>query len=435
MNLDKSFVKKMLSIEVKEYHESIKEIMPHMVYDDGRKAFRFIIEHVKSYHKLPDESIIKAETGVSFDEDAPEPIEYYIDSIKERYLFNRVGKSTEEIVGAIEKHDGKKAFEILEKAAHDIRSEELAGTKTKSIISLGDKILEQYTQHKAGMITGVKSPYPMLDEYTLGWQPEDMVVVVARPGTGKTWLLTAMAESAWEDGMKVFFVSPEISDVKLAQRFLALHLKLPYMDMRRGRLGAFLEPQLFDGVKKLMKEDEKRFMTLSSEFGVDLPSIRAGIIDFQPDIVFLDGLYLIDTGDKWADRFSRVSAAADELKKINRKFGVPIITSTQFNRNVKPGKRKMSLEDLGLSDVIGWNADWCFGMFQDKDMKLDGKMTLIPLKTRESENIDDLELNWNFTTMDFSEIGTVSPTASYSEKSTSSAWDTPDDSDEEDIPF
>ena len=430
MNLDKSFVKKIIGLNIKDFHDVLREVSPHMVYDDGLKAFRFIVEHVKSYHELPNEKTIERETGVFFDEDSPESVQYYIDSVKDRYLFNRVGKSTEAIVSAIEKRDAKKAFDILEKAAHDIRSEEIAGSKTKSVISLGDKILEQYEQHKKGMITGVRSPYPTLDEYTLGWQKEDMVVIVARPGTGKTWLLTAMAESAWKNGLKVFFVSPEISDVKLSQRFLSMHLKLPYMDLRRGKLGSFLEPQFFDGVKELIKKDDKRFMTLSSEFGVDIPSIRAGIMDYQPDIVFLDGLYLIDTGQKFHDRFSRVSAAADELKKINRKFGIPIITSTQFNRNVKPGKKKMSLEDLGLSDVIGWNADWCFGMFQDKDMKLDGKMTLIPLKTRESENIEDLELNWNFTTMDFSEIGKMPSVASYSPiKESESVWD------DEDIPF
>jgi len=408
MNIDKEFVQKLISLEsMSDYHDASKKVTPEMLFGEGKKAYKFIKDYVNKYSKIPDSKTIKDETGVIFEDVAKEPSEYYIDQIKERHLFNRVGEGTKEIIKAIEGHDGKKAFELLESVAYEIRRDEIYTSKVKSIISLGDTVVDIYDRVKGGLTTGIKSGFPMLDEYTQGWQNEDMVVVVARPGTGKTWLLTVLAEAAWKEGKKVFFVSPEISDVKLAQRFMSLHLKLPYGDLRKGSLGSFLEPKLYDGVNELMSSDEKRFMTLSSEFGIDLNSIKAGIMDYKPDIVFLDGLYLIDAGPQFKDRFSRVSAVADEIKKLNRKYNCPIITSTQFNRNVKPGKKKMSLEDLGLSDVIGWNADWCFGMYQDKDMKLDGRMIIVPLKTRESETIEDVELNWDFQTMDFSQRGGV----------------------------
>ena len=404
MNLDRLFITKLIDCDTSDYSEVSKVIKDSMLFGADKKAFRFIKDHFIKYSSLPSKETVEVECVISFEEEAVEPIDYYVDNIKSRHLYNTMGDGTKEVIGLLEKQKPEEAFKVLEKFSQKIRSDEILENRVTSIISLGEKIVEQYEKHKDGMITGVKSPYPTLDNYTLGWQDEDMVVVAARPQTGKTWLLTVMAEYAWRQGQKVFFVSPEISDIKLAQRFISLNLKLPYMDLRRGRLGSFLEPTFYSGVKELVKNDDKRFMTLSSSFGIDINSIRSGIIEFKPDIVFLDGLYLLDTGSKFVDKYSRVSQAADEIKKINRTFKVPCITATQFNRNVKPGKKKMSLEDIGLSDVIGWNADWVFGMYQDKDMKLDGRMDLIPLKTRESEDIENVELNWNFNKMDFSEV-------------------------------
>lgn len=430
MNLDRLFITKIIECEASEYIEATKVVKDFMLFGVDKKAFKFIKSHFSRYSSLPSKDTISLECSVDFEDEAIEPIGYYIDSIKSRHLYNSMGEGTKEVIGLLEKQKPEEAFKVLESFSQKIRSDDILENKVTSIISLGDKIVEQYEKHKDGMITGIKSSFPTLDNYTLGWQEEDMVVIAARPQTGKTWLLSIMAEYAWRQGQKVFFVSPEISDIKLAQRFISLNLKLPYMDLRRGRLGSFMEPSFYDGVKELIKNDDRRFMTLSSSFGIDINSIRAGIMEFKPDIVFLDGLYLLDTGSKFVDKYSRVSQAADEIKKINRSFKVPCITATQFNRNVKPGKKKMSLSDLGLSDVIGWNADWVFGMHQDKDMKLDGRMDLIPLKTRESEDIEDVELNWNFNKMDFSEIEDIDSASSVK------GFEIPEDKSlDEEIPF
>ena len=56
---------------------------------------------------------------------------------------------------------------------------------------------------------------------------------------------------------------------------------------------------------------------------------------------------------------------------------------------------------------ISQNADCLIGMFQDEEMRTMRRMLLRVLEHREGEPVN-LLVNWDFTSMNFSEIGVVS---------------------------
>jgi hypothetical protein len=56
-----------------------------------------------------------------------------------------------------------------------------------------------------------------------------------------------------------------------------------------------------------------------------------------------------------------------------------------------------------MTDVAGWNADLIFGLIQTEEMKKNKRLAFKPLKVREGES-EEIECNWDFTTMNFSEL-------------------------------
>ena len=119
-------------------------------------------------------------------------------------------------------------------------------------------------------------------------------------------------------------------------------------------------------------------------------------------IVFLDGLYLIRSGGK--DRHSMVSNTGDQLKRISLQYNVPIVASHQFNRDVDMNDpNTITLENIGISDVLAWNSDVVLALIQTDEMREEKEMGIRPLKIRDGMARDDVLVNWDFNRMVFTE--------------------------------
>ena len=212
-----------------------------------------------------------------------------------------------------------------------------------------------------------------------------------------TFCMLMLARHAWMSGKKVLFVGTEMNRVKLAIRLYSIHLKLPYREIRSGTLGEYQEQKLRDGIAEMMEQDG--LYVVGDDFDASIQEIEAAVDEVRPDIVLVDGIYLVKNEGR--DRHTRVSNTADDLKRMAKRRGIPIIASSQFNREVDPNsKAKVSAENIGITDVIGWNADVIYGMYQTDDMDEDDIMGFRPMKLREGEG-KDFFTQWKFSDMSF----------------------------------
>lgn len=217
-----------------------------------------------------------------------------------------------------------------------------------------------------------------------------------------SWLAIAVTEFAWRSGHKVLFATTEMSKIKIVQRFSAYWMKLPYDDIRKGRLGVFAEKKFYDGVQELLKAEGLVFV--GGDFDFTIGSFESAVEESDPALTVLDGAYLLRVDGN--TRTEQAANAFNELKRMAHRRMIPFFVTSQLNREAKGsmGGNKISVDQIALTDVAGWNGDVIYGVVQDDDMKKDGKMALKPLKLREGIGIEELELNWNFDTMDFTEI-------------------------------
>lgn len=401
MDLDRAFVSSLLvggQVAIRQMRE--KGLSPEFVFGDARKALDFVLDYYGRYHSLPDVHIIQGRTGVEL-EPIPDgtPPEFFLDQMIERKLFKRIQDGIAKVSANLEERDAIAAYKTLEEEIREIRKEQAVPSKVVNLLSLTPEVVALYERIKAGE-RGVLTPWSSVNDMTLGFWPQDLVLFVARLGVGKTWMTILIAGHAWVSGKRVLFATTEMGMVKIASRWLASHLKISYKNLRKGLLGAFEEQRMRDEVAKL--SGLEGFYTVGGSFDFRPESFEAAIDECRPDIAVLDGAYLLRV--KGANRLEAAANSFDELKRVAMRAKVPVVVTTQFNREgAKSKKGGGKVEHIAMTDVAGWNADLIFGLEQTDDMKRDRRMRINPIKFREGEGYP-IDLRWDIDQMDFAEV-------------------------------
>jgi len=398
MDLDLSIIGSVLSQDGAFSYARRYGVTSKILKGKGADLWSFIIEHFVEYGSIPTQDFFQAKNGIQVPE-AHEDIKVLVDDLKKRALWEKSLVLHENMGQALDKQEP--VLPMVGEFLSDVYKSDITGQKVGNLLALGHDVWDLYSRMKNGE-RGILTPWEAMDDMTLGFWPGDFIVFVARVSVGKTFSMLLLARKAWMDGKKVLFVGTEMNRVRLAMRFFSIHLNLPYADFRRGRLATPVESRAEEAIR-LMTE-QKGLDIVGDDFDADINQIVSAVEQTRPDILFVDGLYLVKNEGK--DRHTRVSNTADDLKRLAKRIGIPIITSTQFNREVSSNTRSgISASNVGISDVIAWNCDVMFGQFQTDDMKEDKLMGFQPLKLREGRG-REFYVKWDFEEMDFSQAAT-----------------------------
>jgi hypothetical protein len=381
-------------------------IKPDHLSNEGSKLLEFVYDYTQQYGELPSVVVLEAKSGVILDD----PImgipdgtaDFFVDQILEARLFLTVQEGVATVTDYLDQKKSHEAMAAMASAAREARRSLLTKSTIEQSFQLGDRVLKLYEDIKSGK-RGIQTPWATINEETFGLWPQDLFLMVARLGKGKTWLATCMAHQAWwVGGHKVLFATTEMAKEKIYQRMCALHLKLPYDDVRKGRLDAFSEQRFRDGIK-LMAEKPDLYIA-GGDFDFQVEAFQAAVEEVEPELVILDGAYLLKVDG--ASRTERMANGWDTIKRLAHSSHCPFFVTMQFNRDVKGNKAEgMDPGTVALSDVAGWNADVMYGLYQTDEMKKAKRAGLKPLKLREGAGVNEMLINFDFEAMDFTEIG------------------------------
>lgn len=422
MDYSKALVTAILSLPQDEGKKAFERALargvgPNRLHGEGLLAFNFLTEYVAKFGAMPIPQQIHGKLGVSltdtdtfiFDDAPPRSADWFIDEVNNQHLHVKIQEGLEQVLRLQGDRQPAQAYTELEKLVVALRSEQIGLSNVESLFKLGPEIKEFYLKIKEGQ-RGVLTPWDKVNDITLGFWPEDLILFVARAGVGKTWTAVLLALHAWRtpkpitgEQRRVLFITTEVSRMRIGMRFYAAMERLPYGEFTHGHLdSAFTEPRFFKAVEDLYNAEG--LYIIGGDFDFQIESVASAIETCKPDLVILDGVYLLRV--QGANRNERMANAFDEMKRLAKRKRVPLVITTQFNREVKKDLAKtVQMESIALSDVGAWNADLIFGLIQDDGMKNEKKMILKALKVREGSG-DEVMVNWNFDRMDFSEIVT-----------------------------
>jgi KaiC/GvpD/RAD55 family RecA-like ATPase len=400
LDLGKALVSALLVGGRDAVHKALETgLKPEFVEGEARGAYEFLVDYVKNFDGLPGKDVIFGRTGVELP-DVAEPAEFFIQETLNLRLHTLIREGVEGVADKLRERKPGEALEALEKIGRTARQEVYHQSKVVEFPILGADVLRLYERIKAGE-KGILFPWPSANEETFGMWPQDLILLVGRLGSGKTWYALHIALEAWKAGKRVLFATTEMSKTKVAQRLLALYLRVSYDDLRKGRLGAFVEDKMKKAVEEM--QDKRGLQVVGGDFDFHAESFSAAVDQAEPELVVLDGAYLlrVDGGT----RTEKAANAFDMMKRLANSRKVPLLATHQFNRDVKANtKGSMKVEAIGLTDVAGWNADLIYGIEQTEEMKKDKWAKLKPLKMREGPGTQDLDVKNDFDSMDFSEI-------------------------------
>ncbi len=399
MDAEKSVICKVIhSGEIRSIID--RRITSDMFFDErNRKVFMYVMDYYKKYGTVPIIEVMDREFSDYPILHIKEPVDYCIDKVVEKYVRNKGSdillKNTSNFVN--------NPMEGLDKLRDHFNNLYINANPTEdsNVLESVDERMKFYTKMKdLGGIDGYSTPWEPLDRATMGWHPEELIVIVSRTGIGKTWALTIISEHCWNNDLSVLFVSNEMSAQQIQRRFDAVHFKLPYSEFREGLMADGHEERYFKGLQDLKNSGKKPIWVVGNIGGVS--AIASKIDQYKPDIVCVDGMYLLQDDRRGRDKWERTSNISRDLKQLSTQKKLPVIATTQFNRAMEGFKfDDVTLASLGFSDSIGQDGSVVIGLFRSKDMELNRVMYVRMLKVREGEPVD-FSVNWNLHTMDFS---------------------------------
>ena len=382
-------------------------LKPDAFFDDGRKVFEHTLNHFTQYGKTPDAQTVFVDTNIMVPAltDIPEPVDYYIDRLKSRAVDNLTKNRVKEQLEAMDKGDAKGAIAAAHGLMSDLHKQNLVGEVIEDWTQRTDDRWKDYEEAKAtpGGMIGLPTPWNTLNEKTQGIQKGDLWIIVGRPSTGKSWIEVVMATYLWRLDKRPLFVSLEMQTAKIMRRLDANYMKLDYRNLRTGKLGMIAEPiyqQNLAGLKgkhPLHVVTRKRVKTVQD--------IAILIEQLDPDVTIIDGMYKLKVpyGNRLS-QWEKMTEIMDQLHEMVQEKKHRIVASTQFNRDVKKGSTKASIDALAFADAIGMNADVIFGLLPTDEMR-ENKQTLFKMLKNREDDMAHFRAKFDVFAQEFDEIG------------------------------
>jgi len=226
-------------------------------------------------------------------------------------------------------------------------------------------------------VTGVPTGFTKLDELTAGLQRENLIIVAARPGGGKTSWAVNVAVNAATHKIPVLIFSLEMSKYELMERMLAAEARLDSGRIKRG----FLEYSDWKNkIHPASKSLAEAPIMIDDSSSISIMEIRAKARRFRGDTRYFPptpapvdgrmpppplGLIVVDylqlckgsASRREENRQQEIAEISRGLKALAKDLKVAIIAVSQLNREVEKREGKPKLSDLRESGAIEQDAD------------------------------------------------------------------------------
>ncbi len=289
-----------------------------------------------------------------------------------------------DVVGTIDELIGK-AEEALSEATMALGTEGEVTAISEGLSELLDDVRETCLtgEGKTGLPTG----FDALDAVTQGFNNEQLIILAARTGEGKSTLALNIAENFSDRGDPVLFVSLEMSKRELQIKGIAREGKLDSKLLLSGQLKNNTDgQQKVAAAAKLVARRTNLYVEASGYQTV--ASLRALTVKHQRQhgikLLVVDYLQLI-TPPK-AERHSlAIGEISRSLKLLAKRLGIPILAVCQLNR--EGAKSKPELYHLKESGSLEQDADMVIFLHDPKSdgdslNDPDGAIDIIVAKNR-----------------------------------------------------
>lgn len=370
--------------------------------DEVGQYFEWIVHFYNKYKRVPSAEAFERQFKRHV-EKTKDPVEYYVDKVKENFWANRVSKFLQQGVQRLQSvkdlDDLYKLLSFIAAEGSHITDEVVKESPVKHV-EVG---LQKYTQQDNQPV--LKFPWITLNNHVGGLKKGEFWVISGRPGVGKTFLGIYILKSWFEmvdNKPLVLIISPEIDMITLVKRMLAIfyNVSLEWLNSKTKDAIEFVREKL-----QLWKELPMYIVDSIS----DVNQVELFVSYYKPVIVFVDSVYLLRDSYQYnkSALWENIASVLSKLRLAVVKYNLVLLVTTQLSRNVGEYSPIATLNDISYTDVFSQIADYIIGITGTQELRSQGLRSCKLLKARHSAPIS-WAINFKFKPqIDFSDVADV----------------------------
>lgn len=387
------------------------------VLDETDFAFERNKRIIKAINELKAEkkeiSIISLQSKISANN--KQVIEYlanlneYVYATTADYIYNQI----------IELSKKRKLMELLQKSITEIMEAEnidiFMQDKIKQINKIAEinekeqtfveQVVETSTEIEKNTLQ--KPDYTLytgitdLDKMICGLHKQELTIIGARPGVGKTTLALQIAEHIAERGTETAIISLEMSDTQVIQKLISRRARINSYKMRMGTLETKELEQI--GVVSAEIAELPIHLITKARTIQHIENIARKLKNKNNlGLMVIDYIQLIKNKGKFNSREQEVADITRTLKLLSLELNIPIIGLCQLNRNA--ARQEPTLADLRESGAIEQDADNILFLYQEAESTETVVDITLKLAKQRAGETGKISLKFNKANSEFREV-------------------------------
>ncbi|CAI3429676.1 replicative DNA helicase [Enterococcus cecorum] len=391
-----ALVEAMAQIEPQDFYRRAHQIIfrSMIALNDRNENIDIITlkSQIESENTLEDVGGISYLTELSQVTPTASGVAHYAKIVKDKSTLRELIQAATKIVKEGYSQEGS-VEEIVEAAEKGILnvSEKRNSTGFQAIADVLNSTMEHIDMlsQQNEEITGLPTGYPELDKMTAGLQPEELIILAARPAVGKTAFALNIAQNiGTRTDRSVAIFSLEMGAESLVNRMLCAEGTIEAGHLRTGQL----TEQEWHNLIMAMGSLSNTSIFIDDTPGIKVSEIRARCRRLAQEkgnlgLILIDYLQLIE-GSGRESRQQEVSEISRQLKKLAKELKVPVIALSQLSRSVEQRQDKRPvLSDIRESGSIEQDADIVAFLYREDYYQRQGTEED---KNEEEQAVDDV---------------------------------------------
>lgn len=258
-----------------------------------------------------------------------------------------------------DERDAEAALATAEQSLLSIRTESQSSQEMtiKELVRASLDHFEECHKNK-GKLRGLATGFYDLDHRLRGMKPGQIIVIAARPGSGKTSLALNIAERvACDDKIPVGIFSLEMTKEELTNRLISSRARIPSEVLDNGTISEADLPKLTVASGRVANSP----LHIEDAGGLTITQLRARArrmaMRHHVQLLVVDYLQLMRGARRGENRNAEISEISNGLKALAKELRVPILALSQLNRECERDGREPRLSDLRDSGAVEQDAD------------------------------------------------------------------------------
>jgi replicative DNA helicase len=372
--------------------------------DLNRQVWKFVAKHNEKYGEVPTAVTVKENFPTYTLHAVEDNIEYLLDQLVEYRKRQKTIDTLLEAQQSVQQGDHNAAIQTMSSAVQSLLND---NTRESNDENLSENPLQRYDEYlsiktRPNGLLGISTGFKTIDDITAGLLSQQLWTIVAPPKTGKSVLAMQMAIRAQDENLKVMFQSFEMTAREMKTRYDAMRAHISHGRLIRGALHTEEEKRYMDHLSELRQE----FWMPDNIAARTITGLSAKIEKFKPDIVFVDGMYLMmdeETGETESERSLR--SLTRNMKRVAQRYDVPVVVSTQALRSKMRGG-KVTADSIGYTSSFLQDSDIVLAL-QRQDEEDDSSRSLTVAASRIS-GMGSTDLMWDWEEGRFEEYAAFS---------------------------